>query len=234
LELHLDHNELGVDTAISIAHAIQHHSSLSLRVLNLNSNHIQLRGCQALCDSLQFQSTAFSSKEPALEYLGMNRNNIAAPAGQYILSVLDAGRNVTLQRMDLMENQISRIDMEQIYYFLLLNRYGRRYVCSHNHQQWLDVRLWPRLFSIIDYDCYYHHRLPYQYPHHVAANKQVLPTVGKRLWVAIANTNTASSPAAAKTEQLNNSNMSLPQPNVIWYFLRTRVDWWVSEYRYIQ
>jgi Ran GTPase-activating protein (RanGAP) involved in mRNA processing and transport len=115
VELNLDHNMLGEDTALALAAMLQ--TNRRLKLLDLNSNSLHDRGGVALARSLRDNTS--------LRRLGMARTGIGAETAESFLRTLQD--NVTLCRLRLEANQpnLPGILERRCLYLVQANRSGR-------------------------------------------------------------------------------------------------------------
>jgi Ran GTPase-activating protein (RanGAP) involved in mRNA processing and transport len=115
VELHLDHNSLGADTARALARALTRNSRL--KVLQLNSNQVLDEGGHDLAKALKDNSS--------LKTLGLARNQLGEGTARELLDALRS-KNVSLTRLFLEENShVPTALAAQCLFLLKANKCGR-------------------------------------------------------------------------------------------------------------
>jgi hypothetical protein len=160
-ELHLDYNLIDLhlstedrfSTTTQIADGLRHNRSL--RILQVNYNHITDSGCIRLAQALDENHT--------LQILGLKRNQITETGARAFLETLQY-RNFKLERIDLSQNPVSRLDpdsnRESVSSSLILlsqmdllcraNAAGRRWLQDSSAN--VPESIWPFLLSRVRHD----------------------------------------------------------------------------------
>merc|ERR1719464_17413 len=115
MELYLDHNQLGVETAVTLARVIRQNHKLT--VLQLNSNNLGDKGGKIIAEALNGNT--------CLKTLGLAHNSLMSETGYSLMRSLECNRNVTLVRLFLDENPKIPSLEHNISYLLRANRAGR-------------------------------------------------------------------------------------------------------------
>jgi Ran GTPase-activating protein (RanGAP) involved in mRNA processing and transport len=138
MELHLDYNQIHAPSALALARALQHNSTL--RILKLNHNAVGDEGCCALAQHALASNTT-------LRTLGLRSNHITEHGCVALRHVLLA-QNVSIHCIDLEQNEMSDSSKDYVTTLCRANAHGRDYL----HNGVLPMAYWPWILERMRHD----------------------------------------------------------------------------------